>query len=172
MKLLTLFFSLIVAVTPLLGQTANDENEGAQITSAVAADAFIFSWWGVAGRTYFIQQSTELMDWDYITIIESGQDAVIQWGFTSNAERYFLKLHFTDEPMVDPFDADIDFDGISNWQELLNGTDPFVIDSGDDPDGDNLASLAELLAGTDSQLNAASDPSLFFTELIVLTPIE
>ena len=44
-----------------VAQTSTDPNEGALLTPGPAAGAYTFSWWGRAGRTYFLQQSDDLL---------------------------------------------------------------------------------------------------------------
>lgn len=162
MKSVAAFISLLLALSsPAFGQTASDLNEGSQITSGSTTGSFIFRWWGVSGRTYFLQRSTDLKDWLYLSIIESGEDDAIAWGFYTNADKLFFRLRYTDHAMSDPREADLDSDGSTNWNELLFGTDPFVADADSDSDGlldwweqriidadlsDSITSLADVLA--------------------------
>lgn len=130
-------------------------------------------WEGISGRTYFLQHSEDLIGWQYFPLIESGNNATLGWGFASSADKFFVRLLFTDEPTTDPDNADFDGDGLTNWEEIfIYGTDPFNADSdGDgmpdgwevmhglnpndpsdadeDPDGDGLTNLEEYLNGTD-----------------------
>jgi hypothetical protein len=95
-------------------------------------------WEGIAGRTYFLQHSEDLVAWQYFPLIESGNDATLGWGFASSADKFFVRLRFTDEPTSDPDNADFDGDGLTNWEEILiYSTDPFNADSDGDgmPDG-------------------------------------
>jgi len=108
------------------GQTASDLNEGTRLTHDSVNDTWSFSWWGRAGRTYFIQQSDDLMSWQYIPIIEPGQEDVVEWGFATNADRLFMRLKYTDVPTLDPWGDDFDGDNIGNWDELLQESDPFA----------------------------------------------
>ena len=124
--LLAAVWVFVLATATTLAQTSTDPNEGSQITQNPTTGAYTFSWWGRAGRTYFIQQSDDLINWTYLPVIESGAEQVIQWGFTSTQARFFLRLKYSDIPTNDPFDADFDGDGVSNWDELLQGTDPLV----------------------------------------------
>lgn len=57
-------------------------------------------------------------------MIESGADQPIQWGFTSTAPKFFVRLEYTDLPTDDPFNDDFDGDGVSNYNEVLQNTDP------------------------------------------------
>lgn len=123
-----IFLICFLALAGLVhAQGPNDPNEGSTITTGSAAGAFLYSWFGHGGRTYFIEQCDDLATgtWNYIPIIESGSDQVISWGFTSSAPKCFLRLIYTDIPTSDPLNADFDGDGISNINELLQGSDPF-----------------------------------------------
>lgn len=137
-------------------------------------------WEGIAGRTYFLQHSEDLVSWQYFPLIESGNDETLGWGFASSADKFFVRLRYTDQPTSNPDFADFDADGLSNWDEIfIYGTDPFNADSdGDgmpdgfevqhylnpsdasdasqDADGDGLTNLQEYDLGTDPN-NADSD---------------
>ena len=106
-------------------QSSTDLEEGNRLSVDPSTGINTFSWWGRAGRTYFIQQSDDLLNWSYAPLIESGTDQVISWSFSSTAQKYFLKLRYTDMPTSDPLSADFDGDGVSNWDEVQQGGDPF-----------------------------------------------
>ncbi len=92
-------------------------------------------WDGINGRTYFLQHSDNLIEWQYFPLIESGAGQSIGWGFSSSADRFFVRLRYTDQPTSDPDNDDFDSDGLTNWQEVdAYHTDPFDEDS----DGDTL----------------------------------
>jgi len=95
-------------------QTASDLNEGTQIAYDALNGVYTFSWWGVEGRTYFVQQSDNLVNWVYLPLIESGDDEMMGYGFETDADWLFFRLVFTDHPTEDPAAADFDNDGISN----------------------------------------------------------
>lgn len=137
-------------------------------------------WEGIAGRTYFLQHSEDLVSWQYFPLIEAGSDETLGWGFASSADKFFVRLRYTDQPTSNPDFADFDADGLLNWDEIfVYGTDPFNADSdGDgmpdgfevqhylnpsdasdasqDADGDGLTNLQEYDLGTDPT-NADSD---------------
>ena len=135
---------------------ADEPGRGSRIRSIPADDSYIFSWWGETGETYFIQISPDLTGWEYIDEIYSGQNALIEHGFSSNASSLFLRLLYTDEATPDPANADFDGDGLSNWDELIHGTDPFDADS----DGDGLPDGWEVTHGLDplDPADATADP--------------
>jgi len=101
------------------------ENEGQSLSEGPVAGDMTYEWWGKSGRTYFIQSSEDLMDWTYIPIIEAGIDDWVEWGFSFTADSIFLRLKFSDIPTINPDTADFDGDDISNWDELLQESDPF-----------------------------------------------
>ena len=163
-------------------QASTDPNEGSQFAQDPVTGVYNFSWWGRAGRTYFIQQSSDLATWTYLPVIESGAEQPIQWGFTSTTPQCFVRLNHTDIPTTDPFNADFNGDGLSNWQNLQQGSDPLAppqmdtnglpinwelyyfgqtgVDPNADPDGDGLTNLQEYQLGTDplnSSANLAVD---------------
>jgi hypothetical protein len=129
MKSRTLFavaLAVTLLATTVLAQTSTDPNEGSQLGQD-STGAYTFSWWGQAGRTYFLQQSDDLLSWTYLPLIESGEEADIQWGFTSSAPQSFMRLEFSDIPTDDPFNADFNGDGLTNWQNLEQGSDPLAV---------------------------------------------
>lgn len=176
MKRFTLLSTLTACLFPLMlaGQTANDLNEGSKLTWDQTNAIWHFAWWGRTGRTYFIQQSQDLIGaWVYVPVIEPGSDEVKQWGFTSSGSKFFLRLKYTDIPTSDPWNADFDGDGVGNNAELLQGTDPLAwsdtdsnglpddwelyyfgyigVSAGGDEDGDGLTNLQEWQQKSDPQ---------------------
>jgi len=145
-------------------------------------DSWNLDWDGVSDRTYFLQWSENLIDWYYFPLIESGQGLLIAYGFTSTGERLFLRLRYSDEPVSDPYTADFDGDGLTNWEEvntymtdpldgdsdndgasdgweIANGFDPNnASDATIDSDGDGLGNAAEYAQNTDP--NAKDNPLL------------
>jgi hypothetical protein len=97
------FFALVFAI--LIGlagrafaQGPSDLNSGSLLS--YNGTSYTFSWWGVSGYTYLIKTSDDLVNWSYLPIVESGSNAVIQWGFTSSASNLFLKLEYITVPAV------------------------------------------------------------------------
>ena len=101
---------------------------------------FNADWEGVAGRTYFTQFSLDLQTWYYAPFIDFG-DGELNRGIESDSGKFFLRLNYGDFPWInslqDAMNADLDGDGLINIFEVMNGYDPFAVDSDDDgiPDG-------------------------------------
>jgi len=131
---------------PLLAQDASEFNEGSKVEWDDTNEIWRFKWWGKAGRTYFIQHSDDLLEpWQWVPMIESGDDSIKEWGFTTTGDRFFVRLKYTDATTVDPENDDFDGDGLSNMQELQLGTDPLKADT----NGDGISDLLELASGLD-----------------------
>ncbi len=182
-------FALALTSMMAVAQTANGPNEGSALSRDPATGAYNFSWWGQAGRTYFLQQSEDLMNWNYVPVIEPGAGQSIGWGFTSTAPKFFLRLKYTDVTTTDPFNDDFNGDGLSNWQNLMQGSDPLApaqmdtnglpinwelyyfghtgVDPNADEDGDGLTNLQEFQLHTDPTDSYNSTVGLGETEIIM-----
>lgn len=164
---------LLAAAACVFAQSQGEENEGSKLEYDAANEIWRFKWWGKAGRTYFIQHSDDLTLWNWVPVVESGDDSLKEWGFSITGDRFFVRLRHTDVPTADPVNDDFDEDGIANLAEVMQGLNPFHTDSdGDgmpdgwevansldpllndaalDPDGDGFSNLEEFLAGLDPQ---------------------
>lgn len=176
--LLTTTLALGIAATGF-AQSADDLNEGSQLKRDSDTNYHHFRWWGKMGRTYFVSFSLDLDEWLYTDGIETGFDAVLEYGWNPDSDKLFVRLQFTDIVSGDPNLADFDGDGISNIDEItmqpVQG-DPFdassrdgdemaddwerfhglsteygVDESAGDPDQDTLTSLVEYGLGTDPE---------------------
>lgn len=145
-------FVLVYAALTLhaRAQTAADLNEGLTVTAGAQAGDFTLSWWGKAGRTYFIQQSFDLFTWNYVPVVESGADDVCGMNFSCSDPRQFWRLRYTDQSYTGTAaDADFDGDGLTNQQEAELGTDPFSADT----DGDGISDADEVALASDPKAN-------------------
>lgn len=129
MKTLHRLFSvslLALTLVTALGQTATDSNEGSRLEYDKDNQIFRFKWWARSGRVYFVQSSQDLMQpWSFVPIIEVGDDSIKEWGFTSTSDKFFVRLRYVEETTEEPISGDYDDDGISNLDEVNQGTDPF-----------------------------------------------
>jgi len=152
---------LMLSLTmPMQAQTAADWNEGLQVSAGAQAGEYSVSWWGKAGRTYFIQQSFDMMTWTYAPVVMSGEDDVCGLNIACGEFRQFWRLRHTDQTYTGTAgEADFDDDGLTNADELVAGTDPFNLDS----DGDGFYDGQEL-ANESDPLNAGSVPNENLTE--------
>ena len=195
-RLLAALAILQAIVLGASAQTPDDLNEGTRLEYDSANSIWRFRWWGRSGRTYFIQHSDNLMEpWQWVPMVEVGNDSIKEWGFTSTSNKIFFRLKYSDQATADPNGDDFDGDGISNLTELQMGLNPISTDSdGDgmadgweishglnplvndsylDPDGDGRANITEYLAGTDPQVaDGEVGQGFSATGLRVYTPLE
>lgn len=131
------FYSALLAglMLPMAAQ-AQTPAQNIDIDVDTAGDINI-TWDGITNRTYFMQWSTDLVNWTYFPTIESGAGNPMSYGFNSTSSEFFVRLKYQDGEVYDVNNADFDNDGSPNSVELLNGTDPFNPDSDGDgtPDG-------------------------------------
>jgi hypothetical protein len=154
---------LLVALSPPLVH-ADPEPMAPQTQPSfteVAIGAWKLDWNGVAGRTYFIQTSTDLVTWHFQPVMAFGEDL---WSTTlgSSSPKYFVRLFYCDDPSVQSLEqamnADFDNDGVSNIDEItILGTNPFLFstngsgisDGLQDWDNDGISNADEVALGLD-----------------------
>lgn len=107
-------------------------------------------WEGVDNRTYFTQRSLDLVNWQFLPVLEYGA-GLKGVGFSNEgASKYFFRLVYIDADWVtseqEARNADFDGDGIPNWFEVeVLGSNPLDRDSaGGDSDSDGLPDGWEL----------------------------
>lgn len=187
MRKLSIFILLAAGIgafvaSSLFAQTADDPNEGSKLEYDATNQIWRFKWWGREGHTYAIQHSEDLILWNWVPLIESGDDSIKEWGLTTTGDRFFMRLRYIDTPTTEPENDDFDGDGVSNLAEVMQGTNPFAWEDTDndglpddweihhfesldyigsgDPDGDGLTNLQEFIYHTDPMDfgNLASHP--------------
>ena len=142
---------LFVAATGALTPVSLSEQQ-VSFTAGLSG-TWNIEWMGVLNRVYFIQWSVDLLQWNYLPVIEADEGDK-GFGATSSSDKFFLRLHYADvDPAypgyLGPEYSDFDGDGMSNLFEVMNGFNPFVYDATADPDGDGLNNVNEQTAGTD-----------------------
>lgn len=148
----SLIIGISISSSVGFAQTATDLNEGSTVTPSLTPDNYIFSWWGKLNRFYIIEHSTDLLSpWSHIPAIEPGYDEVAEWGFATNADKFFLRLKYTDDALTGSFYGDDDADGIINGVEMLLGYS--AITANGNTDGDLLSDRAEIALGLDPEDN-------------------
>lgn len=151
--LLRVLLLLAVFLPPVAAaQTPDDLNEGTKVEWDSTNSIWRFKWWGRAGKSYFIQHSEDLMSWEYLPLLETGAGDVLEWGFTSTGDRFFVRLKIYD----DPFGTDSDGDGMSDAYEVLNGLAPNFADGTLDLDEDGVINCE------DARPNAAAGRMAIF----------
>lgn len=125
-------------IHPSLAQSVGDENEGSLYMHDSSTGTNEFRWWGRQGKTYFLQYSLNLIDWQFFPdVIVTGADAVEAFGFLHDANPFFVRLNYAYLTSPDPANADFDGDTLSNASELYAGTNPLKSDTDDDGQRDN-----------------------------------
>ncbi len=126
-----------VSAVSVFAQGPNDPNHGSQLTYNGAAGSFSFKWWGQAGKSYFIQQTDDLLtSWHYLPVVGTGLDDILALGFTApNSSKLFLRLEYM---TYDPYTYDSDGDGMPDAYEILNYLDHKVANGTLDFDGDGV----------------------------------
>ncbi len=129
------------------------------------------SWWGYDEKFYFIETSDDLEEWSMLPTVELGEEEAITLGFDLTEAHFFWKLQYSDDPESDLLSTDYNGIGLSAWDQLQLGYNPFEsvdtdendlhdawemhyfgatgVDPAGDPDGDSLKNSEEFLAGTD-----------------------
>jgi hypothetical protein len=166
LRALAVSFAVLAASSAAFAQTATEPNEGSRIIYDSSTGTFSFAWFSHPQRTYFVQMTNDLMgSWEYIPVIEPGQNTVAEWGFSSNANQVFARLVVSDIFTLNAWDDDFDADGVSNYAELLLGTDPFVAETGFDPNADDDSD--GVINGEDA---APGDPAIGQLSVTITSP--
>lgn len=153
---------------PVQAQTAKDPYEGVRVSADASTGAQVLTWWGRAGRTYFVQQSFDLLTWNFVPTVQSGADTVAGLNLSTLDMRQYWRVIYTDAPTGgNALTADFDGDGISNIDEVsaVPATNPFLADS----DWDGYTDLEESAAGT-NPMAATNNPRTYVPDSGPLNP--
>ncbi|RYD24099.1 MAG: exo-alpha-sialidase [Verrucomicrobiaceae bacterium] len=119
-----------VSTLSLLGQGS----EGLSLFRAPAGRVWNTTWQSTPGKTYFLQYSSDLVNWEYAPRVYPGTGETLQSGFrTDDGTKLFVRQISTDQAPSDAETADFDQDGFANLVELQHGSDPFNPSSVADP---------------------------------------
>ena len=130
----------VICAGSLVSQVYAQEEQQLEVSRNVAVDTAVLNWDGEVQRTYFIESSEDLVNWQYHTTIDVGNGNPLEQTLTASAESSFFRLRFSDVFVENAELADFDFDGIPSIEEIQTlGTDPFLADT--DGDGNHDGSL-------------------------------
>lgn len=88
------------------------------------------TWQSTLGKTYFLQHSSDLVNWEYAPKIYSGTGKTLQFSFpTEGTPNFFVRQISTEQFCTDASIADFDEDSFANIVELQQGSDPFNANS-------------------------------------------
>jgi len=156
-------------ITPLsLLLSATLAHSQAQPSASVTprgANNYDIDWAGVAGRSYFMQFSTDLVNWNYAPSMDYGAGAHRRETNSNSDKLLFIRLPYVDDPSINSLAAaeaaDFDHDGISNLAELTSAhpTDPFNSAEPSDSDNDGMPNAWEVRYGLNptNPADAAAD---------------
>lgn len=119
------------------GQDQDAPNKGSKLEYDPANTAWQFKWWAHPGHTYFIQYSSDLQNWHWMPVVESGSDSAKTCVMPGATPPLFFRLQYYKGPTNDPEGEDFDNDGLPNLAEVRRGLSPLNTDSDSDfmPDG-------------------------------------
>jgi hypothetical protein len=120
----TLAAMMLVPLISWAQPTASSLNSGLRLTASSTGD-FAAKWFGLDGHVYFLELSADLVEWSWVPIYEIGDDDALEYGFSTNADRLFLRLQFSDDPESELLSSIYNQGGISAWNQVQLGYNPF-----------------------------------------------
>ncbi len=109
----------------LLSAHSFAQSPSLQINKTELPNTFKLEWDSVVGKSYFLQQSSNLAHWNYFPEVMAGIGSEDWIGVASTADKSFYRIIRSDIPTHDVLTADHDGDGIPSYAELtVTNTDP------------------------------------------------
>lgn len=126
--------SLIVSTFVWLASVEIGFGQNLEIDYDHSASSVALTWNSVHDRTYFLQMSDSMDDWEFCPLIWYGDGTIKGQNFSvPSGENLFYRLVHTDYEVAggNPGAEDFDNDGLTNWNEVSgsHGTDPFLKDT-------------------------------------------
>lgn len=149
--------SALTAVAWVTGPAAAGVPQRDIVITKCPQGTFAADWQGVAGRTYFLLWSTDLLGWSYAPFMDFG-DGMHSRGLASSSPKGFVRLFTVDDEattnLEEAMNADFDNDGLSNIYEVMYGFDPYEADGygAGDADEDGSLTVHEAAAGRNPQV--------------------
>lgn len=112
----------LLAATP---PTADSQNSGLRVHFDDATGSFQLTWWGIDTHYYFVEQTDDLESWSFVPTVEEGADAPLAVAFQLSTERWFWRVRHSNDPDSELLSADYNDIGISAWDQLQLGYNPF-----------------------------------------------
>lgn len=185
-------FAFLASSTALLATPpppmADSLNSGLRVYYDDGTESFHLTWWGIDTYYYFIEQTEDLKNWSFVPTVEEGADDPLAMAFQLSADRWFWRVRYSNDPESNLLSADYNEIGISAWDQLQLGYNPFDwvdtdendlhdawelyhfgligIDPDADSDGDGQTNLQEFNYGTNPQ-----HPDHPAVSLTLLTPL-
>jgi alpha-tubulin suppressor-like RCC1 family protein len=124
--------------------------------TAATATTWNANWLGEPGRTYFLESSTDLIQWSYAPFIEFGAGSKSYSIPTAGAAKLFIRLRYVDDAAITTLQqaqaSDFDGDGMPNLWEATYNLNPFDGNGNNgalgDKDADGANNLWEFLSGS------------------------
>ena len=82
-------------------------------------------WQTFVDRSYAIQISTDMVNWNYLPEIIAGDGEEACFCFETLGTDLFVRLNYADQTTIDPAVDDFDRDGVSNLAEVQSNQQPF-----------------------------------------------
>ena len=103
----------------LEAQTASSPNAGLRLIQN-GAGMYTLSWWGILGQQYLIEESPDLANWQFLPVLDPGNNSLLSYGIQSSANQLFFRT----VAEANPFAADFNHNNEPDGYEALNAIGP------------------------------------------------